>query len=101
VVDGSSKGRMRLPKWAVGLRSKMDVGGKGAESENGDVVAGPSGGGATDIEPLLATPDESSTEVGGPPTSPGYGTLDRSVESVPETVVRKKDKGKRRLVDVQ
>ncbi|KAF2739582.1 hypothetical protein EJ04DRAFT_335520 [Polyplosphaeria fusca] len=48
--------------------------------------------------PLLVTPEESGTEVGE--SSKGYGTLSESVSSVPETVVRKKDKGKKRLVEV-
>jgi hypothetical protein len=104
--DSPGKSRIRFPKWATGLRSKPDTESKDVDGENEAAVAGPNSNiDATATEPLLATPDESSTEVGGPSTSPpSYGTLDQSVESVPsvpETVVRKKDKGKKKLVDVE
>jgi len=99
-VNPPEKGKTRLPKWATELRSKLGTNSKDADGENDAAIDGP-----TATEPLLATPDESSAEIGGPSTSPSnYGTLDQSVESVrsvPETVVRKKDKGKKRLVDVE
>ncbi|KAF2866428.1 hypothetical protein BDV95DRAFT_584701, partial [Massariosphaeria phaeospora] len=54
-------------------------------------------------EPLLDTPDGSTTETSGP--SGTYGTLTMedsvaSVGSVLETIVKKKEKGKKRVVDV-
>ncbi|PVH99920.1 hypothetical protein DM02DRAFT_412868 [Periconia macrospinosa] len=96
-------GAMRFPRWATGL------GGKGiGDAKSEAVVGGGNEGGsgeAAAAEPLLGTPDESGTEIEAPSASSvGYGTLERSVESVgsvPETVVRKKNKGKKRLVDVE
>lgn len=90
------KGKITLPKWASGpdairykKRSDPDLENDGAD--------------ATAHDPLLVTPDGSTTEIGGPSGS-GYGTLDESVESipsVPETIVKKKDKGKKRQVEVE
>lgn len=91
------KGNITLPKWARGPNAgpykdeERDIENEAAE--------------ATADEPLLVTPDESTAEAGGPSgSSQGYGTLDQSVESVgsvPETVVRKKDKGKKRQIEVE
>ncbi|KAF2676568.1 hypothetical protein K458DRAFT_396872 [Lentithecium fluviatile CBS 122367] len=93
LTDGA--GKITLPKWATGPRAASRVhktkDGVDIESEAAAVR-----------EPLLATPDESGTEVGGP--SGSYGTLGQSVESVrsvPETIVRKKERGKKRVVDVE
>ena len=99
-------GMIDFPKWASELRSKLARDSKGAEADVEAAVAGPSNGvEPRATEPLLATPDESNTEIGGPSTSPhGYGTLDQSVgsaDSVLESVVRQKHKGKKRLVDVE
>lgn len=104
--DGMVNGfdAMRFPpRWATGLGGK-----ESGDAKSGAVVGGGNEGGsgeAAAAEPLLGTPDESGTEIGAPSASSvGYGAIERSVESVatvPETVVRKKDKGKKRLVDVE
>lgn len=80
-------GKVALPRWATGMGA-----GKGGVGD------GEADDGAQ--EPLLVTPDESSTEV---PTESQYGALEQSVQSVgsvPETVVKKKDKGKKRVIEV-
>lgn len=77
--------KITIPKWARGAATVP---------QDDDVEAGPSA-----QEPLLATPEGSLTEVGA-----GYGTLAQSVESissVPETVVKQKDKGKKRVVEAE
>ena len=85
------KGRAVLPGWAQGGQ------------ERGEGEARGSVAGVSVQEPLLDTPDES--HVGGLDFQ-GYGTLEQSVESVasapsaPETVVKKVEKGKKRLVDI-
>ncbi|KAF2269115.1 hypothetical protein CC78DRAFT_564868 [Lojkania enalia] len=81
VLESLTKGKVILPKWA----RDPDV--RDMESETGK----------GNVESLLVTPEESCTEIGGPS---GYGTLEKSVCSVPETVVKKKEKGKKRLVEV-
>jgi hypothetical protein len=80
LLESFEQVKATLPKWA-----KASMGGE-RDIEN-DAEA-----------PLLITPDESTTEVGGP--SSGYGTLDQSVGSIPETIVKKKGKGKKRMVEV-
>ncbi|KAF2195151.1 hypothetical protein K469DRAFT_698714 [Zopfia rhizophila CBS 207.26] len=89
-------GKVALPIWAHGQNV-----GKYTDEERD--VENDAGEGVNE-EPLLVTPDESTTEVGGPSGSQVYGTLDQSVQSVdsvPETVVKKKGKGKKRLVEVE
>ncbi|KAF2108376.1 hypothetical protein BDV96DRAFT_264574 [Lophiotrema nucula] len=78
------KGKVVLPKWAQGPNARQESGRDNDESE----------------EPLLATPDESAAE-GEPSGTSDYGTLGESMSSVPETIVKKKEKGKKRLVDVE
>lgn len=86
-------GKVALPRWARGPNARAYK-----EDEERNVE---NQGRAENVEePLLATPDESTTELGGPSAPGGYGTLDQSVESIPETIVKKKDKGKKRLVEV-
>lgn len=83
ILESFEKVKAALPKWP-----KTSVGGeRDVENDAAEAAA-----------PLLVTPDESTTEVGGP--SSGYGTLDQSVGSIPETLVKKKSKGKKRMVEV-
>jgi hypothetical protein len=91
ILKRFGKGKVVLPRWARGPEAgERDVEHKAADTGD-DVIA-----------PLLVTPDDSSsTEVAGPS---GYGTLSQSVESLnraAETMVKKKDKGKKRVVDVE
>ncbi|KAJ4303631.1 hypothetical protein N0V90_002532 [Kalmusia sp. IMI 367209] len=89
------KRKIVLPKWAQ--RPKA-----GQYSDENDKDVNTENVGENTSEPLLVTPEESTTDAGGP-SSKGYGTMAQSVESlssIPETVVRKKDKGKKRLVEV-
>ncbi|KAF1979699.1 hypothetical protein BU23DRAFT_594887 [Bimuria novae-zelandiae CBS 107.79] len=96
----SNFGRVRnmmLPKWAQTSKDDQDKDVDQQEIDNGAV-------GDSVAEPLLATPEESTADAGGPSSSKEYGTMAQSVESVdsvPETIVKKKDKGKKRLVDVE
>jgi hypothetical protein len=91
-------GRVRnlvLPKWAraASIRRHQSAYDRDIENEEGD-------GGAS--EPLLVTPEESARDTGQP--SETYGSTAQSLESlssVPETIVRKKDKGKKIAVDVE
>ena len=81
-------GKGVLPKWSENKTRHADLEIE-KESEH-DAAA-----------PLLITPDESTVDTAGPSLGE-YGTMAQSVESlrsVPETVVRKKDKGKKRVVD--
>ncbi|KAK7184581.1 hypothetical protein DPSP01_009018 [Paraphaeosphaeria sporulosa] len=90
-------GRIRklvLPKWARPASVRRHD-----STDDRDVEKEAAGDGAG--EPLLVTPDE-STEFAGQPSGT-YGSMSQSVESlssVPETIVKKKDKGKKRMVDV-
>lgn len=84
-----------LPRWAQNTKDRRDG---GVEAKGGENEA--AGDGTT--EPLLITPDESTIEAAGP--SGQYGSMAQSGESstsVPETIVTKKDKGKKRVVDVE
>jgi hypothetical protein len=84
-----------LPRWAQNTKDRRDG---GVEAKGGENEA--AGDGTT--EPLLITPDESTIEAAGP--SGQYGSMKQSGESptsVPETIVTKKDKGKKRVVDVE
>jgi hypothetical protein len=89
--------KITLPEWARSPHAKR-------YSDNDQVDAPHSTAEEANEQSLLVTPDESTTEVAGPSNSNhGYGTLAQSVESissVPETIVKKKDKGKKRLVEV-
>ncbi|KAF2796590.1 hypothetical protein K505DRAFT_323169, partial [Melanomma pulvis-pyrius CBS 109.77] len=96
ILERFGKGEVTMPKWA-----KWSNVGKFTDDVNRDRESGVMGPSAEVA--LLATPEDSGTEVGGPSRSRSYGTLGQSVESVesvPETVVKKKEKGKKRLVDV-
>ncbi|ORY01055.1 hypothetical protein BCR34DRAFT_101316 [Clohesyomyces aquaticus] len=102
-------GKITLPKWARGPKAARytdidedddrDVENEaGMESAERDL---------REDERLLDTPDESTsgTAIGaGGPSSLGYGTMGQSVDSVSsvsETVVKKVDKGKKRVVAVE
>lgn len=88
VADAQSqRSRITIPKW-------VKDGSVVFNSDERDVEVGPSV-----QQPLLVTPEESLTEVGT-----GYGTLAQSVDSItsiPETVVKKKDKGKKRVIEAE
>ena len=100
IFERFGKGIVTLPKWARGPDTDQ-------YNRTGDRDIEGEAAGATAAEPLLRTPDESSTEVGGPSGSQGYGTLAQSVDSVSsvpeqiEQIVKKKDKGKKRVVEVK
>lgn len=94
LLTGFRKVGNLLPKWAQNTKVQRD-GGVDAK----DIEHEAAGDGAA--EPLLITPDESTVEAAGPS---GYGSMSQSVESstsVPETIVRKMDKGKKRVVDAE
>ena len=84
-----------LPKWAKGTKDRCDTGADlKIENEAMDDAA---------TEPLLVTPDESMVEAAGP-SSGQYGAMAQSAESpqsLTETIVTKKDKGKKRAVNVE
>lgn len=94
-LGGIGKNKIILPKWARGPNAVQ-------YANDEERTIGVDGVDRRDDEPLLVTPDESTVEVGGPSGSgQGYGTLDQSVERIPETVVKKKEKGKKRVVEVE
>lgn len=89
---GKGKQTVILPKWARGPDA-----GRYADDHN---VVEHAGAKTVVEEPLLVTPEDSTADIAGPSD---YGTMGQSVDSissVPETVVKKKDKGKKRLVEV-
>ncbi|KAL1595029.1 hypothetical protein SLS60_009714 [Paraconiothyrium brasiliense] len=92
----SKVGKVVLPKWARAANifdRRDDTKDRDVEHEAANDDVG---------EPFLATPEESTEDTAGP--SGTYGTMSQSVESlrsIPETIVRQKDKGKKRLVDVE
>lgn len=89
------RSKITLPKWAKA--SKVN-----ASRDTQETGFSHESAGATSGEALLVTPEESATEGIGP--AGAYGTMSQSVESlnsVPETIVKKKDKGKKRYVDVE
>ncbi|KAF2650992.1 hypothetical protein K491DRAFT_720259 [Lophiostoma macrostomum CBS 122681] len=90
-LERFGKGKVVLPRCA-----------RGPDYVDGDIEKQAADAKDDAIAPLLVTPDDSSsTEVAGPS---GYGTLSQSVESLnraAETMVKKKDKGKKRIVDVE
>lgn len=90
-------GNVAIPKWVQRSNTRRD-----GDMQEHDIEDEAAVTGAT--EPLLATPDESTADAAGPSSLGHYGAMAQSVESVnsvPETVVKKKDKGKKRLVDVE
>ncbi|KAF2005807.1 hypothetical protein P154DRAFT_570539 [Amniculicola lignicola CBS 123094] len=88
-------GKITMPRWARGPNATVE-----SDDEETNVGHTRRRGQLHEQASLLVTPDESATEIGGPST---YGTLDKSTDSIgsiPETVVKKKDKGKKRMVEV-
>jgi hypothetical protein len=91
-------GRVRdmvLPRWARAASTRHHNNANDGDIEN-EAVDGGAG------KSLLVTPEESTKDA--VQTLGTYGSITQSsgsLNSVPETIVRKKDKGKKKLVDME